>query len=322
MTPSNASRAEYTKRMHRVLEHIDSHLDESLELDSLAGVAHFSAFHFHRLFSAWMGETLGDYLRRRRLEVAALRLIAQPRVPVLSIALSVGFGSTEAFARAFKTRFGCTATGWREREAKRRADARSQLDHAASSEDSNHYQSVRKLDQATQSRSDDHEASYRASEVSMKVKVIERQPVRVAYMRHVGPYGEQIADFWMNVVAPWMEANDLFGRPRYGISHDEPGITAPEQCRYDACVEVPPDFVATGQAQITTIPGGKYAATRFRGTSAQIGEAWASMLRDWLPESGMQLDARPSFEYYPIDVAYDPKTGVFECDIMIPVMPL
>ena len=51
-----------------------------------------------------MGETLGDYLRRRRLEVAAQRLISQPAVPVLQVALSVGFGSTEAFARAFKTR--------------------------------------------------------------------------------------------------------------------------------------------------------------------------------------------------------------------------
>ena len=71
---------------------------------TLAEVAHFSPFHFHRLFSAWMGETLGDYLRRRRVEVAAMRLVAQPRVTVLQTALSVGFGSAEAFTRAFKAR--------------------------------------------------------------------------------------------------------------------------------------------------------------------------------------------------------------------------
>ena len=52
------SRSEYEKRMHRVLEHIDQHLDEALNLEMLAEVAHFSSFHFHRLFSAWMGETL------------------------------------------------------------------------------------------------------------------------------------------------------------------------------------------------------------------------------------------------------------------------
>ncbi len=96
--------------MHRVLEHIDRHLDESLDLKALAEVAHFSPYHFHRLFSAWMGETLGDYMRRRRLEVAAMRLAAQPRVPILEIALSVGFGSSEAFARAFRSRYSCSPT--------------------------------------------------------------------------------------------------------------------------------------------------------------------------------------------------------------------
>src|SRR4029077_8321665 len=93
----------------------------------LAEVAHFSPFHFHRLFAAWMGATLGDYLRRRRVELAAMRLLSQPRLAVLSAALSVGFGSGEAFARAFKARFGCSPSAWREqhgagREAKRNPD--------------------------------------------------------------------------------------------------------------------------------------------------------------------------------------------------------
>jgi ABC-type glutathione transport system ATPase component len=57
--------AAYTQRMNRVLDHIDKHLDESLEVTALAAIAHFSPFHFHRVFTAWMGETLGDYLRSR-----------------------------------------------------------------------------------------------------------------------------------------------------------------------------------------------------------------------------------------------------------------
>ena len=46
------------------------------------------------------------------------------------------------------------------------------------------------------------------------------------------------------------------------------------------------------------------------------------MLRDWLPGSGLQLDARPLFEYYPTDVTMDLKTGVLECEICIPVTKL
>src|SRR5260221_7422984 len=119
MTPPR-SRAEYDGRMHRVLEHIDQQLDQPLNLDTLAAVAHFSPFHFHRLFAAWTGETLGDYLRRRRVEVAAMRLASQPRLTVLPAALSVGFGSAEAFSRAFKTRFGASPSAWRVQWARSR----------------------------------------------------------------------------------------------------------------------------------------------------------------------------------------------------------
>ncbi|HEU5134159.1 MAG TPA: helix-turn-helix domain-containing protein, partial [Steroidobacteraceae bacterium] len=89
-----ASRAlkEYDRRMNAVVEHIDRHLDQKLDLAALAGIANFSPFHFHRLFRALMGEALGDYVRRRRLEIAAVRLLSQEAVPVLNVALGVGFG--------------------------------------------------------------------------------------------------------------------------------------------------------------------------------------------------------------------------------------
>jgi AraC family transcriptional regulator len=299
------SRSEYTARMHRVVEHIDRHLDEPLELETLASVANFSPFHFHRLFSSWMGETLGDYVRRRRLELGAQRLIGQPAVPVLEVALSVGFGSTEAFARAFKTRFGLTPSSWR------------------SAKDRNRSQVNSKPGQASSAAGRDHGVMQtHIEEASMNVKLIDRKPTTVAYLRHVGPYGPDLSRFWQETVYPWMQTNELLDRPRYGISLDDPGITAPEKCRYDAAVEVEPGFVGAGQHLTTSIPGGKYAAARFRGTAAEIGDAWMAVLRDWLPGSGLQLDARPLFEYYPTDVTMDHATGVYECDICIPVLKL
>src|SRR5437879_9026523 len=124
--------------MHRVLEHIDRELDQRLDLDALARVANFSPFHFHRLFTAWFGETLGEYVRRRRLEVAAQRLIAQPRLPILQVALSVGFASTEAFARAFKTRFAATPTAWRDAQVSNRDQLKSKADQARPPASANH----------------------------------------------------------------------------------------------------------------------------------------------------------------------------------------
>ncbi|MFN0299457.1 MAG: GyrI-like domain-containing protein [Burkholderiales bacterium] len=305
------SRSEYQSRMHRVIEHIDRHLEDALDLDTLASVANFSPFHFHRLFAAWMGETLGDYLRRRRVEIAAMRLAAQPRLSVLNSALSVGFGSAEAFSRAFRVRFGCSPSAWRLEQATQRGAK------------SNPGQMNSNLGHALIHRPADHEASPTSHKASiMKVQVIDRQPATVAYLRHLGPYGKPIEQFWMNTYYAWAATNNLLDRPRYGISHDDPGITAAEQCRYDACAEVPPEFVASGGALKTTLPGGKYAMLDFKGTGERIGEAWSALLRDWLPSSGLQLDARPCFEYYPKDANDDPRTGAFECKICIPVMPL
>jgi len=73
---SNTHAIEYAQRMNKVLDYIDQHLDTPLDLLTLAEVAHFSTFHFHRVFLAWVGETLGDYMWRRRLEIAAVHLAA------------------------------------------------------------------------------------------------------------------------------------------------------------------------------------------------------------------------------------------------------
>ena len=300
-----ATQAEYSTRMHRVLEYIDRHLDQELDLKVLASVANFSPFHFHRVFASWTGETLGDYLRRRRLEIAAARLAGQPGLSVFNVASSVGFGSTEAFARAFKTRFGCTASAWRATIARQR----------------NAGQELRNPDQRVRASSSDNDSTLETG-ADMKIKVIDRKPVKVTYLRHVGSYGQQLSEFWQQTVYPWMAANDQLGQPRYGISLDDPMITAPDKCRYDAAVEVRGKILIPGDSQTTTIPGGQYAVTAFRGTVDQIGGVWDAMLRRWLPRSGMQLDARPFLEYYPTDATFDPKSGAFSCDIAIPVAPL
>jgi AraC family transcriptional regulator len=305
------SRAMYADRMQRVTEYIDRHLDRPLDLDTLAAVAHFSPYHFHRLFSAWMGETLGDYLRRRRCEIAATRLVAQPRVAVLQLALAVGFGSAEAFAHAFKSRFGVSPTSWRQQQSALRSAKR------------NSSQINRKPDQDQQEKSGKNAAVHHpGAEAPMKVEIVERKPTNIVCLRYVGPYGEPISAFWQQTVYPWMAASGLLQQPRYGVSYDDPNVVDPAQCRYDAGCEAPATLTALGNAQKTTIQGGKYAAFSFKGTVNQIEEAWTAMLRDWLPASGLQLDGRPVFEYYPEGTSYNPKTGVFDCKLCIPVVPL
>lgn len=279
------SRSEYARRMHRVLEHIDAHLDQALDLDALASVAHFSPFHFHRVFAAWMGETLGDYVRRRRLEIGALRLATQPNSTVLQVALAVGFNSGEAFTRAFRARFDRSPTEWRREQSKNRQEY-SNVGQDGVGGSSHSPASLQRSNEARMQ-----------SKTLGAVRLIERAPAHVAYLRYVGPYGEPVSRFWQQQVYPWMVTNDLLGHVRYGISHDDPAIAHSDTLRYDACVEVPTTFSGSGAYHTTTIPGGRYAIAPFTGTVPDFPVAWQELFRDWLPESGMQLDSRPFFEH-------------------------
>ncbi len=309
--------AAYAQRMNKVLDYIDRHLDTPLELATLADAAHFSPFHFHRVFAAWMGETLGDYVRRRRLEGGAVYLAGDHSVSVLQVALAVGFGSGEAFARAFKLRFGCTPTAWRANSAQRWVEELAALRRSA---DRNPGQVQRNPNQANGAPGLEDQGLHNQHLISnMQVKIVTLPPARVAYMRHIGPYGAGVSRFWRDTFFPWRTAHGLDRAACYGIGHDDPGVTKAAQCRYDACVEVPESFVAKSPASIAVLPGGRYAVADYRGTGADISVAWTTLLRDWLPSSGMQADGRACFEYYPGDAFDDAATGVFGCQICLPV---
>lgn len=316
--------------MNRVLNYIDRHLDQPLDLHQLADVANFSPFHFHRVFAAWMGETLGDYARRRRLEKAAFRLSCLPSAPVLETALATGFGSGEAFARAFKLKFGCTPSEWR-RDTRQRLAAQAlpagdgQTDGEPA--DSNLDQVLRKYDQTPQRGIDDdvisnhHRGDFRMN-LPLNVSVIDLPAARVAYHRYIGPYGTDIGTFWRATVSPWIQSHGHGQQTCYGVGLDDPSITPPAKCRYDACVTVPDGFNAGGSADIATLPGGRYAVARFEGPPAAIADAWTWLTRNWLPESGLQCDDRPCFEMFKPDTVTNPHNGQLECDICIPVRPL
>src|SRR6185295_12090368 len=105
---------------NRVIDHIRGHLADELSLSRLARVAAFSPFHFHRVFRAITGETVFGFIQRLRIEKAAAALRDHPDHMVLAIALDHGFASAATFARAFRARFGMSATAWRAAVARRR----------------------------------------------------------------------------------------------------------------------------------------------------------------------------------------------------------
>ncbi|MGW7689310.1 AraC family transcriptional regulator [Streptomyces asiaticus] len=93
------------ERLNEAMDHIDSRLDQRIEVAELARIAMTSEYHFRRLFSALAGISLSEYIRRRRLTLAGAEVLAGERT-LLEIAVRYGYGSGEAFARAFRAMHG------------------------------------------------------------------------------------------------------------------------------------------------------------------------------------------------------------------------
>jgi AraC-like DNA-binding protein len=102
----------YLERVQRAVDYVETKLDEDVALSDVAKAAGVSQWHFQRMFKALTGETLKTYIRSRRLAASLERLLTTD-LRVLDIALTAGFESQEAFARAFKQAFGLTPQQYR-----------------------------------------------------------------------------------------------------------------------------------------------------------------------------------------------------------------
>lgn len=257
----------YRERVLRVLVHIQEHLDGDLDLGELARIACFSPFHFHRVFRGMVGEPVADHVRRLRLERAAHRL-ARGDAAVAEIAAEAGYDAPESFSRAFRQWSGESPSEYR-----RQGHRRDMLAPAAP-----------ELANPLPARAD--------------VEIEERDDVRVAFVRHVGPY-DRVGEAWGRLMQ-WAMQRGLFatGVAMYGLSHDDPDVTDPDRLRYDACITVPDDVDREGEVGIQVIPGGRHVRTLHCGPYDGLGAAYTELIGRWIPAHGYELRWSPCVEEY------------------------
>jgi AraC family transcriptional regulator len=256
--------AEYRRRVRVVQDHIARHLSESPDLDALARLAHFSPFHFHRIFRGVTGQPLHAYIRILRLERAARDLSIRTD-SVLSIALHAGYDSHEAFSRAFRDHFGITPSQHRRGEPPHPPRPRPT-----------------------------------PGTIPMNVQIVTVEPMLVASVRHVGPYGSPTIRNTWSTLCRWAAARGLLNQTTkcYGIGHDDPDSTPPDKIRYDACITVAEGTRAEGDVSIQTIAGGRCATTRHTGPHERLQQTYSALFGQWLPESGEEPADAPPFEHY------------------------
>lgn len=315
MNSKEISRQEYTARINRVMDYVSTHLDQAFDLSTLAQIASFSPYHFHRIFTAMLGETPNSFVSRVRLEKSAHFLQNAPNLSVGEIAYNCGFNSISSFSRSFRKYFGIAAKDFRE------------LDKSVYAKDGLRYSKngelLSKNGKNIAATNDQFCSVELINQMIMdtKIEVKEMPKLNLIYCRHMGAF-DQIGKAYEKLMK-WAGPRGLLNFPStktVTVYHDDPAITAIDKVRQDACITVDGDVKVDGEIGKEAIPGGKYAVGRFEIGVTEFEKAWNTMCV-WFTESGYQPGEGCTYELYHNDHMQHPERK-FILDICIPVKPL
>ncbi len=107
----------------QAIEYIETHITDKLDYDDIASAAFCSSYHFQRMFSVFAGCTLGEYIRARKMTLAAAEL-KNPQARIIDVAIKYGYESQEGFARAFTKFHGITPSAAKKKGAKLKSYSR------------------------------------------------------------------------------------------------------------------------------------------------------------------------------------------------------
>jgi AraC family transcriptional regulator len=272
--------------VEKALWHIESNFRKELPLDEIANAAGVSRYHISHAFGLATGHSIMRYVRARRLTQAAAAL-ARGAPDILAVAIDVGYGSHEAFTRAFRDQFGLTPEALREQGNLKGLELMDAIKMDESS-----------LTNLQPPRFEDGR-TYLIAGLSERYNSETSANIPAQWQRfgpHLGHIPGQV------------------GRVAYGVLYnsDDAGNT-----EYISGVEVS-DFarVPTEYARLR-IPEHRYAVFTHREHISTIRRVWATIFNQWLPESGYKIAGAPEFERY--DEKFDPVSGMGGFEIWIPI---
>ncbi|HVL68805.1 MAG TPA: AraC family transcriptional regulator [Vicinamibacterales bacterium] len=288
--------------MNRAVDYVLHNLAEPLLLEDVARAAGFSPFHFHRVFRAHMGETLGAFVRRVRLERALYLLSHRRGATMTSIALACGFSSSSDFSRAFRA---CHGVSPRQFDVaafrrSRREDMRI---------------AVRPVD--TTSAADSARAGGNPDGFAVHVRRLAAR--RVAYLRVRQPYTGDHVPKAANRLLAWAQRRGLADGQWLGYQWDDPEIVPLGRCRYDVGVEIPDAAAVSEEVNVTWFPETVVAEVEIKGTLDLELRALQWIFLTWLPGSGYAPAHQPMFEAWN-GRPYAHGTTHFDLRIQLPVV--
>lgn len=270
---------------HRAVWLMESRLREPLTLAVIASELGVSPFHLARAFSATHGLSPMHYLRRRRLAEAARRL-GSSDARIIDVALDAGYGSQEAFTRAFVLEFRQSPQRFRQQ---RGGTAPIGL-----------------------------EAILMEPELTIELKsprIVDLPELRLVGLsrRYDQPSSAQIPDQWVQFSALGLIGAD---DTTYGVCYNGDGEGNMD---YLCGVEVADFGASPARLDRLTIPPQRYAVFAHAGHISEIRDVWSAVWNQGLADAGLAAVEGPDFERYGAE--FDPATGAGGFEIWVPVRP-
>jgi AraC family transcriptional regulator len=297
--PSPRARAdsEYVRRIDRVIDYLRENLDRQVGLAELAKIAHFSEFHFHRVFGAVCGETLNNFTNRLRLEKAA-RLLRYSKQSLADIALECGFSSSSTFSRAFNSSYETSPSRFRRSGEIKKSKIRKELFSGRE-----YYLPM----------------SAEEKRAAFPVRLIDFPNREVAYIRVANAYESGKVLAAMDKLIQWAQSQGIFEKGvLFGMSVDDPHVTPKHLYRYEVCFASALPFACAKGISRVRMPAMRYAAVRVSGDIRRVATAWDFLFREWLVNSVYEPDHAPSLEIF-LDKESATDWSNFELDLCVPV---
>lgn len=241
-------------------------LGGDLSTTTLAQTAHLSRSRFHTVFADTVGETVKQYTLRLRLERAAFRLLSET-TGIATIAFDLGFGSHEAFTRAFGRQFDRSPTQYRASPTVPNPSRRPGLENA-------------------------QESLYLSD-----TRAVELAATPVVFRRLTGPYEAVTPDAFDELVE-WTRRRHIGSPGILGIAHDAPGITPSHRLRFDVCVRVPGEVIGGRGTAFRVLPPRWASSTWYSGPIHRLGEAVGRAYHASATLAGFTVAGLPVEEHY------------------------
>ncbi len=290
----------------KTIQYIDSHIDMNLSLERVSEVGAYSPFHFHRIFKLVTGETLQNYIIRKKVEKSALYLAVHKEMEIKDIYWDLGFSNHSVFCKTFKKYYGLAPTEFR-RSAPEKFHRILQKQSRNGQADTVFSQYIGNI-----------ENLLNWTRMNLKIEVKEMPEMNLASVISLGITNVEPS---FNILIDWAQKKNIFSREHVkmmSVYHDSCKITPLDKVRIHASMLLEEKLMQQeGEVFSETLEGGKYIVGRGEVTLNDFEQCWVSLFL-WMNENHYSIRKTFPYEIYHTNFKENPE-GKMTVDFCIPV---